>query len=380
MKRIHAVSTLILSFCLTLSAQEPPEIRSPEINTASPEGQLLAQAGMAETVAERIPILEKVAQEFPDTPLRGYVLFQLQSAYLEQKQHDKVAEVGQQLLEIVPNDLEVRHNVNQALFNAGRYDDLAEPLAETKPMAEAQAAAEAPPDDEAAAFAKQYAEGVVQWLEWATNASMTQQTDPLKKVQWMDLLRERYPDSQYSQNLENNYVMAYQQAGDQAKTLEWMEKAVEAGQGDEAYLYNMAESVYGTDRAKSREYAERMLAMLEATGEGPREGMTAEQWTAHKDKHAAYAEFVIGRTHVAENTKAAYRTGRSHLLKSVDFLKAEGGQRYHLLSYFLGVCYVQLDIQGDNIKQATYWMGQAASTDGQFKAQAAETLKKIKAM
>ena len=80
---------------------------------------------------------------------------------------------------------------------------------------------------------------------------------------------------------------------------------------------------------------------------------------------------------VAQNTKNSYRTGRTHLLQSVDVLKAEGGPRYHLLAYFLGVCYVQLDIQGDNISKAAFWMKEAASTDGPFKGQAAEALKKI---
>lgn len=380
MKRTPALAVLLLTLTWLLPAQDGPNIRSPDINTATPVGQLLAQAGLAESAEERIPILEKAAAEHPGSEYEGYILYQLMTAYNETQQHDQTVEAGRKLMAIVPNDLEVRHTVNQALFSGGKYDQLIEPLGETKPLAEKQAAAEVPPDDETAAFNKQYAEGVVQWLEWATNAAMTQQTDPLKKVGWMDLLRERYPDSQYSQNLEQNYVMAYQAAGDQDKVLEWMEKAVDAGQGDEAYLYNMAESVYGTDRERSRAYAQRMLEMLEATGEGPREGMTPEQWAAHKDKYTAYAEFVIGRTYVAENTKDAYRTGRSHLLKSVDFLKEEGGQRYHILAYFLGVCYVQLDIQGDNIKQATYWMGQAASTDGPFKAQAAETLQKIKAI
>ena len=59
-------------------------------------------------------------------------------------------------------------------------------------------------------------------------------------------------------------------------------------------------------------------------------------------------------------------------------LKAEGGQRYHVLSYFLGVCYVQLDIQGDNIQKALFWMTEAAKAEGPFKAQAQADLANIK--
>ena len=116
--------------------------------------------------------------------------------------------------------------------------------------------------------------------------------------------------------------------------------------------------------AAAKTYAEKTLELLES--KPVPEGMSEEQWNAHKEKISAYTNFLLGRIYMPKNTKDAYRTARSYMLKSVDVLKAEGGQRYHVLAYFLGVCYVQLDIQGDNIKQAAYWMGQAASTDGQF--------------
>ncbi len=386
MKRTLALATLAFALGGLLAAQEVQDIRAPEINTETPEGQLLVEAGVAEEIEEKIPPLERLVEEFPESKYRGYAYLQLQGAYIEQKQYAKAVEVGAKLLELVPDDLEVLHNINQSLLQLGSWDDLAPRLAQTLPIGEKEAASPKPADadeDEEAVWQNQvaYAEGVVQWLEWATNTATTQQTDPLKKIEWMDLLRKRYPDSPGAQNLETNYMLAYQQAGDQPKMYEWMDKAVTAGQGDETYLYMLAENAYGAqDYDASKAYAEQILERLEATGDGPREGMTPEQWAAHKAKHDAYGNFVIGRTWVTKNTKPAFRTGRTHLLKTVDFLKAEGGPRYHMLSYFLGICYVQLDIRGDNIKQALYWMGQAASTEGAFKGQAAATIKKIKAI
>jgi len=383
MKRLVLTSILALSLAAGLAAQAP-NIRSPDIDTGSPDGAMLAEAGAMETAAERIPILEGAVAEHPDSKYLGYIYLQLQGAYIQQQQYDKAVEVGKKLLEIVPNDLEVRHNINQSLVQLGKWDELGEGLATTKPIAQEAVKAPKPEDadeDDEAMWQSQidYAAGVVQWLEWATNTAVTQQTDPTAKVAWMDRLREEYPDSDYSKGLEMQYVQAYQAAGDQANMVVWMEKAVEAGQGDEALIYQLAENAYAPETYdKSKRYAEQILARLEAQGDTPREGMTAEQWTAHKTQYEAYAHFVLGRLEVAKNTKDSYRAGRAELLKSVDFLKQEGGPRYHILSYFLGVCYVQLDIQGDNIKQATYWMGQAASTDGPFKGQAQTTLAKIK--
>ena len=378
MKPIVALSILTLALS-GLSFGQAPDIRSPDIDTGSPGGQILASAGMADTPEAKIQSLEQFLSEFPDDPLKGYVYFQLQGAYADTEQWDKAIDVGKKLIEIAPNDVEVRHKLNDALVKAARYDDLPPLLEATRPIAEEAVAAPKAEDEDDATYAyrKEYAEGVVQWLEWATNTAMSQQTDPLKQVEWMDRLREWYPDGAYSQGLAVRYVTAYQQAGDQAKMYEWMEKAVESGEAGEEYLYALAEQAYTEDREKSRAYAEQILERLETQGDTPREGMTPEQWTAHKTKYEAYGNFVVGRTYVAANTKDAYRTGRSYLLQSVDFLKEEGGQRYHLLAYFLGVCYVQLDIQGDNIAKATYWMREAANTDGPFKGQAAEALKKI---
>ena len=382
MTRTCLIPTLALALAAAVAAQDGSNIRNPTINSESPEGKVLVEAGLAESAADRIPILERYLNEFPEGELRGYGLFQAQRAYVEAQQTEKVVETGKELIGIVPDDLEVRHNVNQSLVQLQRWEDLYPLLVEARPIAEKQAAAPQPDGDEEEVAAwkaqKEYADGVVEWLEWATNTAMTQQSDPKAKVEWMNRLTENYPESEAAQGLENQYIMAYQQMGDQENMIAWMKKSVEAGSQDETYYYTLAEDALAKGEEEAAiGYAEKTIEILEA--KAPPEGTPEEQWTAHKEKISAYANFLLGRVYMPKNTKPAYRTARSYMLKTVDTLKAEGGQRYHILSYFLGVCYVQLDIQGDNIKQAAYWMGQAASTDGQFKGQAAEALKKINA-
>ena len=44
-------------------------------------------------------------------------------------------EMGEKLFEIAPDDVEVRHNVNQSLVALQRWDDLLPALLETKPLA-----------------------------------------------------------------------------------------------------------------------------------------------------------------------------------------------------------------------------------------------------
>ena len=50
-----------------------------------------------------------------------------------------------------------------------------------------------------------------------------------------------------------------------------------------------------------------------------------------------------------------------------------------MLAYYRGVCYVQLDIEGDNIRQATEWMNEAVNNPGPFTEQAQQALAGIQA-
>ncbi len=365
--------------CAGALAQEL-EIRDVEIDSSSPEGSVLTSAGIAEDAQERTAILERFLGEFPESTYLGYVLLQLQGLYTQGQQWDKAAEVGQRLVEYVPNDLEVRHNQNQALLNSQQWAELAAGLKLTKPLAEAEAAKPEPDDpteDEEMlhASAVDYANGVLQYTEWAVSVGMTQ-SPPAEQVQFMDLLKEIYPDSQYAVGLDDKYVIAYQQAGDNAAMVMATERALANNPGNEQYVYFLAEyalSQQNHDTANAR--SEELVALME---EKPApEGTAPEAWEASKKRYTALAQYVMG---TSDFQKGSWRNSRRHLLQTVDVVRAEGGQRYGILSYMLGFCYVKLDIAGDNIAQATRWMGEAARVPNPMQAQAAQTLEAIKAV
>ena len=203
---------------------------------------------------------------------------------------------------------------------------------------------------------------------------MGQQTDPAKKIQWMDAMLEQYPDSDNVKGLADHYIIAYQQMGDMAGMVSAMEKALEANPGNEQYIQTLAEYALSTkdyDTANAR--SEELIKLME---EKPApEGTSAEDWDAGKAKYTAMGNFIIGNGHFQ---KGDWRSARTHLLKTVDTVKAEGGERYGLVSYMLGFCYVKLDIGGDNIAKASFWMTESANTPNPAQAQAQETLAAIK--
>jgi hypothetical protein len=72
-----------------------------------------------------------------------------------------------------------------------------------------------------------------------------------------------------------------------------------------------------------------------------------------------------------------YREGRTLLLKSVDPIKAQGGENYGVLGYFLGICFVKLDVAGDNLAAARSWMTVAANTPSGYQGEAKNILSKL---
>ncbi len=378
MTRFFHLTLVALLLSIPASAQDTPQIRNVEIDSQSPEGQVLTAAGVADEPEERIPILEGFINDFPESEFLGYALLQLQNLYVGQQDWAKAVATGKRLLQLVPEDIEVRHNVNQSLVQSQQWDELLPMLIETRPFAERDAAAPPPEDrDEDEEIAHQnsldYANGVVQYLEWATNVGVTQQTDPAKKIQWMDAMLEHYPDSENAKGLEDHYVIAYQQMGDMEGMTSAMKKALEVNPGNEQYIQTLAEyalSVKDYEEANAR--SEELIALIE---EKPApEGTSPEDWEAAKAKFTAMGNYIIGNGHFQ---KGSWRTARSHLLKTVDVIKAEGGERYGLLSYMLGFCYVKLDIAGDNIAKATFWMNEAAKTPNPTQEQAKQTLAAI---
>lgn len=382
MKRLAITFSVLFGFGVALWGQQP-SIRNPQIDTETPEGQLIAQAGTAEDPAEKIKYLETFVEKYSDNPNVGFVYLQLQGLHAGQEKWDKVAEYGAKLLAIVPNDLEVRHNTIKAYEGQQDYGKLHALLVETKPIAEKQKAAPKPTDDDEDVQSiwknsVEYASGVVDYIEYSLYTSTLKITDPATKLKFMDTLREQYPETKYKAQLPSYYVSAYQQLGDIEKMVEAMREGVAADPANEAYLFTLAQYHIGKDeREQAKAHAEQLLQAME-TKEKPA-NMSDEDWAKHKDLFTARANYMLGRIMVldAKNSND-YREARKLMLSAVNPMKEAGGQDWGIMAYMLGICYVKLDIQGDNIRQATNWMATAAGIENPYQAAARDTLSKIR--
>lgn len=357
--------TALMMTCLLLGAAwaQAPDIRNPDIGD-DPQGQMLTDAGISEDPAQKIAILTAFTEKYASDPNIGYAYLQLQGLFLEAQQFDKAVEVSEKLIKIVPNDLEVRHNTIRALEGAGGWEKLLPLLAETKGMAEKAG------DD--------YAKGVVQYVEYSLITSAMKIQDPKTKLAFLDALRQHYPNGQYANSpaAVDGYVMASQQLGDLSRAVPLMEAALNANPNNpnEGYLYMLAENALEKkDAARTKELSEKLISVM---GTKPKpDNLSAEQWEAQKKLFTAYGHFVLGRQ--LANTEN-YREAREHLQQAVEPMQAQGGPRYGILAFYLGICFVKLDVGGDNIPQATKWMSVAAQTENPYQAEAKKTLAAIK--
>ena len=159
-----------------------------DINTGSPEGQLITQASSSEDTAEKIQLLETFVEEYSDDHAIDWVRLQLQSHYLETQNFTKVVEHGKAIQEVAPEDIEVLHNLTKGYEGTQEWAALLPHLLATKAVADAEAGVEnyEDADEQETALWKgqvEYAEGVLQYVEYSLYTSSFKITDPANKDQ-----------------------------------------------------------------------------------------------------------------------------------------------------------------------------------------------------
>ena len=373
MRRLGLTFLLVFALPGLLAAQG--DIRNPTVNSQTAEGGLITQAGIADDPAAKIKFLETFVEKFGSHEAIGYVYFQLQGLYLGQENYAKAVEYGEKLLKIVPNDLEARHNQIKGYEGKGDWAALLAIITETKPLADKVVAGPKPANvgDPEWKTQVEYAEGVVQYLEYSLYTSLFKITDGATKLKYVEALRQMYPQGQYTKQSGEQLVAAYQLLGDYPKMFDAMRESLAANPNNEGFLYTLAEQhVRKSELDPAKKYADQLLAVV---GQKPKpEGVADDAWARQKALFEALGNFVLGRILTIQEK---YREGRALLLKSVDPIKAQGGENYGVLGYFLGICYVKLDVGGDNIGAARNWMSVAANTPSAYQGEAKNVLSKL---
>ena len=127
-------------------AEEYYDLRDVDIDVDEEQGALVQEALDSNSSDEKIRLLESFVEQYPEDYLVDYVHLLLQGVYLEKQNWADSVKYGKLLVEMVPDDLEVLHNLTKGLEGTQDWAALLPHLLETKSYA-GKAAAVKPSDD-----------------------------------------------------------------------------------------------------------------------------------------------------------------------------------------------------------------------------------------
>src|SRR5690348_6029524 len=96
----------ILLLVLLVAASALAQRHKVNINTETPEGQLLHQIGQESDDAKKLALLEKFTADYGKSENLAWVYRQMQPLYTKASQPDKAIEIGDKLMALDPDDLE----------------------------------------------------------------------------------------------------------------------------------------------------------------------------------------------------------------------------------------------------------------------------------
>jgi len=350
------------------------------INAETPEGQLLQQIGQETDESKKLALLEKFAAEHPKHEGITWVYAQMIPAYTKANQFDKAMEAGEKLLAVDPEDLEMAHAALKAaeakkdpaavIKWAAKASEAARKVAQTpKPQEEGEVEDWKTQVD----FAKQ----LDVYTEYALYATALQTTDPRKKIQLVEVLEQRNPQSQYLPQIVGQRFLAYRQAGENEKAVALAEKVLEKEQDDEDMLLVVANSYLEKKKEPDKvlAYSARILEIMKTKAKP--EGVSEADWDNKKKLTVGLAHWMTGVIHATQGKWAQADTA----LRAALPLVGGNEQLKAAALFFLGLSNYRLGEKSgdqDRILDAVRFTEQCAAIRSPYQTQARANLASIR--
>jgi tetratricopeptide (TPR) repeat protein len=351
-----------------------------DINTETPEGQLLQQIGITEDEGKKLALLEEFAAKYPTHAGLPWVYGQLQPRYLKASQFDKVFPVVEKLLESDPTDVEMAHGALKAAEGKKEAELIIQWSALTTEAAKKAEATKQPEDeDEAEAWKHkvEFARQVQKYAEYSIYAAALTEQDPGKKLLLMDTLAQKHPESEYNKTLSPQYFLVYRQAGNTQKALEVALKQIAAGDTNEDMLLVVTDHYFNQkDSEKVLEYSARLVEVMK-TKPAP-QGVSAEDWERKKNVTTGVALWMAGMTHAS---KSQWSQTDTVLREALPLLAGNDTLLSHA-TFQLGLANMRIgesSKDGNRIQAALNYFRQCAGIKGPSQGTAARNVKAIQA-
>jgi tetratricopeptide (TPR) repeat protein len=367
-----------LLYALPLAAQLDCTV---VVNT--PEDQLMLAVNGADNPQDQITALDKYSAAHPGSKFTPCVNNYYTTAYLKLNNFDKAIEYGEKDIAANVLDINLVINLLKSYVGAGKAGDTAFDVINKVPQQlKVESSALRPAKMSDADWAKAQQDTATQvkderaYAEYAFFQLLPRVTEPTKRVQYLDAFMQAFPDTTNVGQVNYQYFVAYEYAGNPAKADEYGEKAIAADPNNVEYLDAVANDYANRqiNLDKASEYSKKVLELAPAAKKP--EGVTDEQFKTTQNNLLGLAHVTLGYVEYQGATKTRKVAGAIQELKeAADLLDANPELQAKAL-YLLGNAY-EFEYPA-NHKAAVEALTKATSLQSSFKAPSEELLAKVK--
>lgn len=301
--------TIRILLCVTLAVAPALAQRHKfDLNTSTPEGKLLQEAGQAADDAGKIKLYNEFLEKNPKHAAAAWVYDQVVPLYLKAGDFDKTIAGAESSLAIDPANPVIAYQALQASEQKKDFEGVKKWSAATEAAARKVLALPKPADEEEVEAWKRevdYSQQVIKRTEYSLYATMLQAADPKAQVGLYEELERRNPASEYLGQGAGRYFIALRQTGQEEKAFRVAEKALAVDQNNEDMLAVVASRYLdpGTkDPAKSLAYAAKLVEVMNA--KPAPEGVPAADWEKKKTSLVGLGYWIQGMNHGSQSNWA----------------------------------------------------------------------------
>jgi tetratricopeptide (TPR) repeat protein len=268
-----------------------------EVNTGSPEGQLLQQAGQETDSAKKLVLLQQFATQYPKHEAVGWVYEQMLDGYVKAGDSAKAMAVADQLAATPPECVESAQQSLKAAELTKDPDLILKWSAKTAELAQKVIASPQPADaDEVENWKARvdYSKQVNTYTEYTLYATALQSPDPKKQIALLEALQQRDPKGEYFGKATGTLFVAYQKAGQADKAVAFAQQIAAAGQaGEDMLLVLTDDAAKKKDGEKVHTYSSKLVEVM--TAKPKPEGVADADWTKRKNTILGLAYYMSGK-------------------------------------------------------------------------------------
>ena len=350
-----------------------------EVNAEKPEGQLLQQIGQEPDAAKKLALMEQFVGQYQQHEAAGWVYEQMLASYSKAGDAGKAIAIGEKLAAMPGDCVEAAQQTLKAAETTKDPELIKKWSNTTSELARKVVASPQPKEEEEVAIWKQrvdYAKQVDIYTEYSLMAAALAATDPAKKVDLVETLEKRNPESQYLAQLREQQFLAYRQLNQPAKAVELTDRLAAKNAADEEMLLVAADYCFNNKQpAKALEYAEKTISVANAK---PKPANVADaDWEKRKNAFLGRAQWMAGMTYMGQGKMA---DGEKALTQALPHIRDTQALLAPAL-FNLGLANYKLGDKGANserILAAVRYFEECARIRSPFQAQAQTNLKVIR--